>query len=225
MHYAACMLKITADESSKILHVVVLHGWGLSGFVTKYWCKRLQEAGFTPSAFSYKSVSRSLDHNVSQLASHIKALPTNEPVHLVGHSLGGIMIMQCLAKHKFDKLGRVVMVGTPFQSSGPAQKLKATRLGRFLLGKTIVQWNGVHAKDLPKGLEVGTISGTSPLGLGRLIGGLVAPHDGTVSVKETQVPFAVDRAVLPVTHSEMLVSSSVAAQIVRFLQTGQFKSI
>jgi pimeloyl-ACP methyl ester carboxylesterase len=206
-------------------HVVVLHGWGLSGFVTKYWCRRLHMAGFAASAFSYRSLTRSLDHNVGKLAAHIQALPTTEPVHLVGHSLGGIMIMQCLANHRFTNLGRVVMVGTPFQGSAPAQKLKATRLGRFLLGKTIVQWDGVHAKDMPKGLEVGTIAGTSPLGMGRLLGGLDDPHDGTVSVKETEVSFAVDRVVMPVTHSEMLVSGAVAAQIVRFLQTGKFKSL
>jgi pimeloyl-ACP methyl ester carboxylesterase len=203
-------------------HVVVLHGWGLSGFVTRYWCRRLGQEGFAPTAFSYKSRARSLDHNVAELAKHIGALDCSAPVHLVGHSLGGIMIMQCLATHAFQNLGRVVMVGTPFQGSAPAQKLKAMRYGPMLLGKTIVQWQGVHAKDLPPGLEVGTISGTRPVGMGRLWSALDGPHDGTVSLSETHVPFASDRVVMNVTHSEMLVSPSVTAQIVRFLQTGKF---
>lgn len=180
------------------------------------------QAGFAPSAFSYRSRSRSLDHNVAELAKYIDALPGTGPVHLVGHSLGGIMIMQTLATHTFKHLGRVVMVGTPFQGSAPAQKLKNMRFGPLLLGKTIVQWQGVHAKDLPPGLEVGTIAGTSPLGMGRVWAELESPHDGTVSLNETHVPFATDRTVMKVTHSEMLISPAVTAQIVQFLESGKF---
>ena len=202
--------------------VVVLHGWGMSSFVTRYWCRQLRLAEFEPAEFAYHSLTRTLDANVDRLADHIRALPNHQTVHLVGHSLGGIMIMQCLANHRFDNLGRVVMVGTPFQGSAPAVRLKTTRIGHFLLGKTIVQWQGVQAKDMPKNLEVGTIAGTSPIGMGRLIGRLEYPHDGTVSVKETHVPFAKDHIVMPVTHSEMLVSKPVSQQMIRFLQTGGF---
>ena len=203
-------------------HVVVLHGWALSSFATRYWCRYLLQEGFVPSSFSYPSHNRTLGHNVAQLAAHIEALPGDGPVHLVGHSLGGIVIMQCLACHSFGRLGRVVLVGTPFQGSGAAQRLKATRLGRWLLGKSIVQWTGVVAGDMPKGLELGTIAGTRQLGMGQLLGRLESPHDGTVSLRETHVPFATDRALLPVTHTEMLVSSKVTAHIVRFLQHGKF---
>lgn len=211
-------------------HVVVLHGWGLSSFATRYWCRHLQLAGFVASPFSYRSLSRTLDDNVAQLARHIEALPGDGAVHLVGHSMGGLMIMQCLSTHRFERMGRVVMVGTPFQGSAPAQKLKATKWGHFLLGKSIVQWRGVQASDMPEGLEVGTIAGTRPLGMGQVVGKLMGntlgrmemPHDGTVSLTETHVPFASDRVVMHVTHSEMLMSFAVAAQIVRFLNHGSF---
>ena len=103
------------------------------------------------------------------------------------------------------------MVGTPFQGSAPANRLKATRYGKLLLGKTLVQWRSVDVDDLPAGLEVGTIAGTSPLGIGRLLSRLEDPHDGTVSFSETNVPFATDRLMLHVTHSEMLVSALVTA--------------
>ena len=69
----------------------------------------------------------------------------------------------------------------------------ANKNERFYSGN---QWQGVQAKDMPKDLEVGTIAGTSPIGMGRLIGRLEHPHDGTVSVKETHVPFAKDHIVL-----------------------------
>jgi pimeloyl-ACP methyl ester carboxylesterase len=136
--------------------------------------------------------------------------------------MGGIVILQTLARHPVERLGRVVLVGTPFQGSAAADGLARSRPGRFLLGRSMSQWRGVGADELPPGLELGTIAGISPLGVGRLVAKLPLPHDGTVSLAETQVPFATDRLVLPVTHSEMLVSARVTAQIVAFLRSGTF---
>ena len=203
-------------------HVVVLHGWGLSSFATQYWTRRFKLSGYIPSAFSYPSLSRDLHDNSAKLAAHVNALPGDGPVHFVGHSLGGLMIMQYLAQHACPRLGRVVMVGSPFQGSAAMQRLKANPYGQLLLGKTIVQWEGVEAHQLPKGLEVGTIAGTSPLGMGMVFGGLQGPHDGTVSLAETHVPFATDRLVMRVTHSEMLVSPQVTQQILHFIKFAKF---
>lgn len=203
-------------------HVVALHGWGLSGFATGYWRSRLRRAGFVASSFAYRSLTRSLDQNVAQLADHVRALPGQGPVHLVGHSLGGLVILHGLAHHRFARLGRVVLVGTPYQGSAPGNRLKSSRYGRWVLGKTLGQWRGVDLRDLPAGLELGTIAGTAPLGIGRLLSRLETPHDGTVSLAETHVPFATGRLVLHVTHSEMLMSPAVVTQIANFLRTGAF---
>jgi hypothetical protein len=51
---------------------------------------------------------------------------------------------------------------------------------------------------------------------------LPRPSDGVVSVSETDVPGMVDRIVLHVSHSGMLVSSAVARQICAFLRDGAF---
>ena len=205
-------------------HAVLLHGWGLSSFATRYWCRRLQMAGFATSQFAYRSRAQSLVHNTAALAAHVRALPRGVPVHLVGHSLGGIVIIQCLATQALPQVKRAVMVGTPFQGSAPAQRLMGTAWGRVLLGKTILQWHGVQAKDVPKGLQIGTIAGTRPIGMGRVLGKLQSPHDGTVSLAETEVPFATDRLVMHITHSEMLVSPQVSEHIVHFLRHGGFKA-
>ena len=112
-------------------------------------------------------ILRQTVHNLDDFWNFIGGQPLlAEADHLVGLQ-DGILSGH---NHRFDNLGRVVMVGTPFQGSAPAVRLKTTRIGHFLLGKTIVQWQGVQAKDMPKDLEVGTIAGTSPIGMGRLIG-------------------------------------------------------
>jgi pimeloyl-ACP methyl ester carboxylesterase len=143
-------------------------------------------------------------------------------VHLVGHSMGGIVIMHTLARHRLKHLGRVVLVGTPFQGSAVADRLQAHRAGRWVLGRSIVQWRPMGAGDLPAGLQLGTIAGTRPFGMGRVVCRLPSPHDGTVTLTETQVPFATGRLVLPITHTQMLVSAAVTDQIACFLKTGAF---
>jgi hypothetical protein len=66
------------------------------------------------------------------------------------------------------------------------------------------------------------IAGVRPVGLGRLVGGLEPPHDGTVAVAETRVDGLADHVCLPVTHTGMLIAPGVAAHAARFLLTGGF---
>ncbi len=77
--------------------------------------------------------------------------------------------------------------------------------------------------QLPGDVEIGVISGSRSLGLGRLIPGLLRPNDGVVSVVETQLPQARDFVTLPVTHSQMLVSRACADEVAAFLRTGSFR--
>jgi len=70
--------------------------------------------------------------------------------------------------------------------------------------------------------EVGSIAGCKSLGLGRLLGGLPSPNDGVVAVEETRMSGTRDQIVLNVSHSGMLISTSVAHQVCMFLRHGYF---
>jgi hypothetical protein len=69
---------------------------------------------------------------------------------------------------------------------------------------------------------LGIIGGGLGFGLGRLVGSLGGPSDGTILVEETQLDGAADRVVLRVSHSGMLFSAVVAKQAGTFLSTGRF---
>ena len=70
---------------------------------------------------------------------------------------------------------------------------------------------------------MGAIAGARRLGLGRFIGlDVPAPNDGVVAVEETKHPQLADHLVMPVAHSEMLVSRAVARQAAAFLAHGRF---
>ena len=63
-----------------------------------------------------------------------------------------------------------------------------------------------------------------PLGVGLLVGGLNVPHDGTVSVEETQLDGATGGIIFPVSHMGILFSAEVAVQVRIFLRTGKFRT-
>ena len=122
-------------------------------------------------------------------------------------------------------VGRVVLLGTPARGCFSGQRLARRPHGRWLLGESEQLWReGIEARwTRPEPL--GVIAGTMPFGLGRIIGRLPGPNDGVVCVEETAVDGMTERAVLHVSHSAMLVSSRVAANVADFLAHGRFSSL
>jgi hypothetical protein len=76
------------------------------------------------------------------------------------------------------------------------------------------RWSG--ARDL------GVIAGDLGFGLGKLLGSMDAPNDGTVLLDETLLPGATDRLRLPVSHTGLMFSREVARQTALFLESGHF---
>ncbi len=62
------------------------------------------------------------------------------------------------------------------------------------------------------------------IGLGRLVGQIARPNDGVVSVSETRLPGTKAQAMLPVSHTQMLLSSAVAQEVAEFLRAGHFSA-
>ena len=121
--------------------VILVHGLWLPGPELFFLRRRLRAAGFRTYRFSYRSVADDLDKNAAQLAAFIAA-KTDEELHLVGHSLGGIVILRMLELTPRACSGRVVCLGSPLRSSvaGKARRTvnkSATMVNRMesLLGR------------------------------------------------------------------------------------------
>lgn len=147
-----------------------------------------------------------------------------ETVHLVGHSLGGILIRVLWHDHPRPIKGRVVTLATPHGGCLVAQRYKGFGLGRSLMGRSIAQLNSgeLQGWTVPS-CELGVISGTRSLGMARILyPALPRPNDGLLMVSETTFPGASEHLVLPVSHTGIMFSSLVAHQVVSFLNTGRF---
>jgi pimeloyl-ACP methyl ester carboxylesterase len=201
--------------------VVFVHGIWMTGL--EFWRMRrhVARAGFATRRFRYRSVTRSIEQNARRLAEFVMGLGA-EQVHLVCHSMGGLVALRALRDHPLPA-GRVVLIGSPVRGSGVARHLVERRWLRWLVGRaapealvpeTPVDWRVTRA--------VGVIAGTRGFGLGYVLGGLTQPSDGTVAVAETELPGASDTLHLERTHTTMLMAHETARQVVEFLRHGRF---
>lgn len=202
--------------------VVVVHGLYMPGSELFLLRRRLACAGFVPRQFRYRTLMHDLDRSAAGLAAFLADTP-GETVHLVGHSLGGVVILKMIERYGVAGVGRVVCMGSPFTGSISAVNLLRLPGGKYLLGRALAQADREAAERAwNETRELGVIAGDCPRGMGRLIGVLPKPNDGTVAVAETRLPGANDHIVLPVTHLSMLWSADVASQVVSFLSSGRF---
>ena len=208
-----------------MISVVTVHGLWMRGGSMAVLRRRLEPHGFDVSDFTYRSVTGSLAANVAALAAHVAAVP-GDTVHLVGHSLGGVLICALLERRRPPRLGRVVCLGSPLKGSRTAARLARWPGGQRLIGRCLAE---VHARGgfacWPPGVEVGSVAGRVPLGVGRLLGPFREPNDGTVAVAETAIAGVTDHIVLPVAHMALLWSTAVAAQTEHFLLHGRFDHV
>jgi pimeloyl-ACP methyl ester carboxylesterase len=180
---------------------------------------RLSAKGYRCHLFSYHGRARPLQAHAERLARYAHDVGS---AHFVGHSLGGLVILETLQRHAGVQAGRVVLLGTPVRGNFAGRRLGQHDWGRWLLGSTRALWSEGHAARWTRPEPLGVIAGTLPLGLGRLFGPLPGPNDGVVRLEETEVEGMRERVVLRVGHSAMLLSARVAAQVVAFLRDARF---
>jgi pimeloyl-ACP methyl ester carboxylesterase len=207
----------------RVISVVTVHGLWMRGTSMSVLHKRLAGRGLHFHHFGYRSVTGSLRDNADALAAYVERVP-GETVHLVGHSLGGVLICAMLERSLPARMGRIVCLGSPLRGSRTAARLAYWPGGRHVIGRCLAD---AHARNgfstLRAGVEAGSIAGRIPLGVGRLLGQFPEPNDGTVAVAETMIDGLADHIVLPVSHVALLWSAQVAAQVGHFFENGRFR--
>lgn len=212
--------------------VIFVHGlWMHSseGSLLRHYLGRSLEAG-TPT-FNYRSVTERLEVAADRLARQMRELAARlagtgtraggpPPIHLVGHSLGGLLVLRMFERHADLPPGRIVLLGSPVTGSHAAERLSTWPISSRFLGHSHPEL--VNASPACATREIGMIAGSRPFGLGRLLTRFDEPNDGTVAVRETELECATDRIVLPVGHTGMLISPQVARETAHFLRYGRF---
>lgn len=206
--------------------VILLHGVLMNALEMLYLKRQLEKQGFTVHSLSYDSVKYSISENTHFLYEKILSLNCSK-LHIVAHSLGGIMTMHLLEKYPDLAVARVVMLGTPINGSYAAKKISRWKVvGQLLTNSMADGLRGDHAFQGSSRCEIGMIAGNikSPMGLGILLGRLPEENDGTVLLSETKHPVISEHLEVKKSHTGLVFSRMVGKLVANFLRTGQFSS-
>ena len=134
--------------------VVLVHGLFHNPAAWILFRRRLHAQGFGTACFRYASWGSRWEETVAGLTAYLtKILEENpdRPVHLVGHSLGGLLLRCALAQAPDPRIRTLVTLGTPYWGS-KLSPFALSSLGRELTyrGETVTR---VAALPTPAGVR------------------------------------------------------------------------
>ena len=208
--------------------VLLLHGIGGAPLVLRRLELALRAQGYRVLNLAYPSRRLDLEAIAELIAPQVQAFADglDGPLHIVTHSMGGLVARVLLARHRPAQMGRMVQLAPPLAGSEIADALHRQWLFKKALGpagEQLITRNrqGWRATPTPKSVEVGIIAGSlcvSVLGWALL----PRPNDGRVALWSTMDNAARDHIVVPATHTGLALHPRTIRQTLHFLRVGAF---
>ena len=204
--------------------VLLLHGLGRSNIAMWRLADRLEDANYKVQRIGYHSIGTTLAEVLTDITGQINQCCAEDQrkIHLVGHSLGGLLIRAYLQDNQLLNLGRVVLIGTPNKGTEIANWLGDNPAVKLLT--PIAAELSTHQDSFPNRLPlpyypVGVIAGVVDRDNENYLPGR---DDGMVSVESTKLEGMRDFIEISSGHSMMRYNDEVAQQAINFLQQGRF---
>jgi pimeloyl-ACP methyl ester carboxylesterase len=219
--------RVTSETSARPAPgtvIVFAHGAIVNGHEMVLLRGRMKRLGYGVRQFRWGSIAVSLEKNLERFA-HFLAHTEADTVHVVGHSMGGVLARLLFERAPDPRPGRIVAIGSPLTDCWVARKFGAlhpwlpwlaSRAGRDYLAREIDPiWRGSR--------DFGALAGTYPLGVGTIFRDLPTPSDGVVLLEETKLGGLSDHATYRLNHFGLLLSKRCAAAVAQFLESGNFQ--
>ena len=113
--------RATSHAAPRTRAVLLVHGFGGSKSHWSFVAKALSARDLNVSAINYAPLGSSVEQIAGQLVADVEGTLSQtyaDKVHLVGHSLGGVIIAQAIADPRLHgRVDTVVTLGAPFGGS------------------------------------------------------------------------------------------------------------
>ncbi|MBF0154691.1 MAG: alpha/beta fold hydrolase [Magnetococcales bacterium] len=198
--------------------VVLVHGLWMSGREMVLLRYRLHAAGFRTFRFSYPSRRATVAENAGRLQRFLDRHALTDNLHLVGHSLGGLVVLRFLHDFPAWPVRRSVALGSPFRGSRAAAQLARFAPTRWLLGRSLPEGlDGQGVCTVPPERTFASVAGDRAAGLALMILRLEPGNDGVVELAETRLHGPHRRLQHHTNHLGLVFSKMVANDVIRFL--------
>ena len=221
-------IKGFAEQDNGREHVILLHGLAMSSLIMTPLELYLEKHGYIVHNIDYPSTSKTIDAVASEYLRPVveSILEENDvEVHIVTHSMGGIVARYYLSIYPGTSIKSMVMIAPPNRGSTMAELLKKYTIARWFFGPSLEQLStgsgSILSSMAPLHIPTGVIAGCASM---NPMNSLLIPgeDDGTVAVMHTPIKGMSDFAVIPRSHSGILFHKEVYAMVVRFLRKGRF---
>lgn len=211
--------------------VVLLHGISRTLRSLNKMQRAIEAAGFMTLNVGYASRHKRLEMLAEDIHPAVTrfAETIEGSTHFVCHSMGGLLVRVYLANHRPERLGRVVMLGTPNGGSEVADHLKNFIGYRMVFGPAGQQL--VTTRDMateamlpPMNYPVGVIAGNRSIDPISSVLFLTGPNDGRVTVARTKTEGMTDHIVVNTSHPWLIRHRQAIDQTIAFLRQGYFNN-
>lgn len=208
--------------------VILLHGILRSDRSMAKIAKLLKRQGYDVVNIHYPSRKYRIEKLIDLIHPEIVAAQKLQPekIHMIGHSMGNLLIRAYINKYKPQKLGNVVMLAPPNHGSEVADFWMNIGLYKWIFGPAGQQLGTDQTDLLPilgeVDYTVGVIAAdwnNDPISAFMLPKG----NDGKVSIASTKLAQQTDHIVMHGTHSFLMYQQKVIDQAIYFLQNSQFQ--
>jgi pimeloyl-ACP methyl ester carboxylesterase len=193
--------------------VVLVHGLGANGQLLMWrLARQLRRAQYGTVIWTYPSFLRPIQKHGEKLGERLAELDADQVVtriHLVTHSMGGIVARCAIGHRRPAKLGRFVMMAPPNKGSalatfcGPALRWCFPAIDQLSARPK----SFVNCLPEPQDVEIGIVDASIDLLVGK---------------GKTYLPCQRDHIVLPATHTLLAFQTRLADEVLHFLATGYF---
>ena len=204
------MLRSPDDRPAECVSLV--HGFLANSLVLSLLGRRLRGHGYRTTPWGYLNMCCSIRVHAERFAEALERLdarPGVGTIHLVTHSMGGIIARAALEQFRPRKLGRFVMLAPPNRGSFVANAAVGV-LGGILKPVselTTARDSLVNSLGMPAGVDVGVIA---------------ASRDALVALESTRPTVPHAHVTIPCLHSMLLFRRDAADLVAGFLATGEF---